>query len=130
METRILADEVIQVLPGLDSQDLPVHETTRRLAPQSESVEEREDHEVEGSRQEEDLTGGELESEQRNRQEEGLQEEDAEGRRQKGKLHIPRPPEREDGNDRQHEGEDRFGREQDVLDRHHGDRPEPERNRT
>src|SRR3989442_8110466 len=109
METRILADEVIQVLPGLNGQDLPVHETTRRLAPQSESVEEREDHEVEGSRQEEDLTGGDLESEQRNRQQRGLQEEDAQSRRPKGKLPIPPPPAREDGNDRQNAAENRFG---------------------
>ena len=71
------------------------------------------------------MTGGEREREQRDGQEEGLQEEHAEGRRQEGKLHVLRPAEGEDRDDRQDEGEDRFGREQDVLDAHHGDRREP-----
>src|SRR5206468_11756389 len=78
METRILADEVIQVLPGLDGQDLPVHETTRRSAPQREAVEQGEDHEVQRSGQQEDLPRGEREREQGDRQHEGLQEKDAE----------------------------------------------------
>src|SRR2546426_2248848 len=119
METRILADEVIQVLPGLDGQDLPVHETTRRSAPQSEAVEQSEDHEVERSGQQEDLSRGEREREQGNRQHEGLQEKDAEGRGQARDMHVLRPPESKDPYHRQYEREDRFGREENVLDGHH-----------
>src|SRR6266705_6927584 len=114
METRILSDEVIQVLPGLDGQDLPVHETTRRSAPQSEAVEQGEDYEVERSGQQEDLSRGEREREQGDRQHEGLQEKDAERDGQVREVHVLRPSEREDRNHREHEREDRFGREENV----------------
>src|SRR3989454_6129575 len=119
METRIRADEVIQVLPGLDGTDFPVNETTRRSAPQSEAVEKSEDHEVERSGQQEDLSRGERESEQGNRQDEGLQEKDAERRGQVREMNVLRPPEGKDRNHREHEREDRFGREENVLDGHH-----------
>src|SRR5438445_12674960 len=125
METRILADEVIQVLPGLDGQDLPGHETTRRSEWQSEAVEQREDHEVERYGQQEDLSRGEREREQGDRQDEGLQEKDAEGRGQVREMHVLRPPEGKDRNHREHEREDRFGREENVLDGHHWGPPPP-----
>src|SRR5216117_4262847 len=122
METRIFSDEVIQVLPGLDGQDLPVHETTRRSAPQREPVEQGEDHEVEGPGQEEELPERERNHEQENREQEALQEKDAERRGQVREVRVLRPPQREDGNDRQGEGEDRFSREENVLNGPHGDR--------
>src|SRR5437667_12750085 len=100
METRIFSDEVIQVLPGLDGQDLPVHETTRRSAPQREPVEQGEDHEVEGPGQEEELPERERNHEQEDREQEGLQEKDAKSSGQVRKVRDRLPPQLRGGHSR------------------------------
>src|SRR2546428_5725112 len=98
-------------------------EAKRRSPPQREPVEQTEDHEVEGAGEHEDppvLLEGERGGEEGDRQDDALDEEDAERRRQEEEVRVPRPTEREDGDDRQCEREHGHGGEDHIFDGHHG----------
>src|SRR5947208_6206640 len=96
-----------------------------RSTPQGEPVEEGEDHEVEGTGQDERLPKDDRRRKEENRQDQALQEEDAEGAREEHEVSIARSPECDHGDESQGEREDGDGWKQDIANGHHGDRRGP-----
>src|SRR5436853_6441366 len=98
-----------------------------RSTPQREPVEEGEDHEVEGTGQDERLPKVDRRRKEENRQDQALQEEDSEGAREEHEVSIAGSSERDHGDEGEGEREDGDGCKQDVLNGHHGNRRGPQR---
>src|SRR2546430_12946321 len=86
-----------------------------RSTPQREPIEEGEDHEVEGTGQDERLPKVDRRRKEENRQDQALQEEDAEGAGEEHKVSVAGSPECDHGDESQGEREDGDGCKQDVL---------------
>jgi len=96
-----------------------------RSTPQREPVKEGEDHEVEGTREDEHLSKIDRRRKEENGQDQTFQEESAECGPQEHEMSIAGSPKRNDGDEGEGERKDGNGCEQYVLDGHQGDRREP-----
>src|SRR5437879_10264501 len=90
-----------------------------RSTPQREPVEEGEDHEIEGTGQDERLPKVDRRRKEENRQDQALQEEDAEGAREEHEVSIAGSPECDHGDESQGEREDGEDRKSTRLNSSH-----------
>src|SRR6266849_6495997 len=96
-----------------------------RSAPEREPVEQRQDHEIEEARKDEHLSQVDGLRKEEDREEQALHEEDPERRPEEHEVPVAGPAKGDHRDEGQSKSENRNSCQQDVLDRHQGNRREP-----